>query len=182
MESKTVKDERKTHLHTEYRTTLNDMAVCLCWEPTGHNGSPHLLGLLVSWNACTEQPIRWKAQLHDLTSRFMQIQTHIQATSLSCKMRHTQWTQTVYTYSCFTPPLSLYRASMKASVNLLISLTVIFVRCKNIMQACELMPGISAVFKVIYLGETRALNPLMVWRDYTFSWKSTLPAGISGIV
>lgn len=44
------------------------------------------------------------------------------------------------------------------------------------------MAGISALFKVIYLGETSALNALTLWRDYNFSWKSTLLTGISGVV
>ena len=44
------------------------------------------------------------------------------------------------------------------------------------------MPGIFPLFKVIYLGEASVLNPLTVWRDYNFSWKSTLLAGISCVV
>ena len=52
----------------------------------------------------------------------------------------------------------------------------------NILKVCELKPGISSLFKVIYLGEVSALNPLKVWRDYNFSCKSTLLAGISSAV
>lgn len=34
-----------------------------CAESPGHNGRPNLLGALVSWPACTEEPINWRARL-----------------------------------------------------------------------------------------------------------------------
>lgn len=66
-----------------------------------------------------------------------------------------------YTHS-FTPTEPPQGPEESQCVNHLHSSTLIFFAVQNIQQVRELMSGISALFKVIYLGETGTLNPLTV--------------------
>lgn len=60
-----------THIHTYIHRHETDLLagpheitwLSGCAESPGHNGRPNLLGALVSWPACTEEPINWRARL-----------------------------------------------------------------------------------------------------------------------
>lgn len=130
------------------------------------------------WSALTEEPISWRSRLHWSTFDVTLHANH-RRRAPSCQ-KHTY----IHTHTRFL--LHHWADSLPRDANKATVWTFFFCAnlCSvwNILKVCELKPGISSLFKVIYLREVSALNPLKVWRDYNFSSKSTLLAGISSAV
>lgn len=156
-------DARNTNLYERIQACLNTWVTC---SNTGRTTWYYMTLILlrdirgdhIYWEYWSASLLTQRSQLvgkpsstgpHS-TAHFLQI------TDEELAVQKDTHSYTVHTplLHCWASPRALCQPSSFFYTNLC--------SVQNIQQVCELMPGISALFKAIYLGETSALNPLTV--------------------